>query len=334
MITLRPYQQEALDKLKQSLKSNKEPILVTASVGAGKSLIIAELLKLMESVGYPVLCLTLNSTLIKQNANTYQLQGGKCGIYCAGLKSKECKPLIVFASPHSVSQDIKNKKEISSKPFKLIVVDEAHNIHPHDNKTMYMRIFNHYAMLAQQEQYSFRIVGLTGTPFRGKSQSIIGENAFFKHEVCNISTSYLIDEGYLVRPIFNDIETAYDFKDIKVRSTGKFDQKQIEAKIDERLTSTIMSEILHIVSSSRNGAFIFCSSAKHCHEALKSLPEGEAHIILGETPFDERERIIELAREGKVKYLLSVNCLMTGVDVPLFDTIAWLRPTESLTIYI
>lgn len=332
---LRPYQQDAVDKLKHSLKHNTGPYLITASVGAGKSLIIASVLRWLEDFGYRCLCLTLNSTLIQQNANAYKLQDGDCGIYCAGLNAKEHEKIIVFGSPHSVSNDIKNKNEISRSPFQLIIVDECHQISPHNHKSMYMRIFNHYRNLALEGQYSFRIVGLTGTPYRGKNESILGDNAFFKEEICNISTAWLVKNKYLSPPVFNKIDKQYDFSNLRVKATGQFDNKQLSSIVDSntRLTHDIMQEVSSIVLSERFGAFIFASTIQHCHECSKSLPEGLWAIITGDTPHEERSRIIAGANQGTIKFLINVNCLTVGVDIPAFDVCAWLRPTESLILF-
>ena len=332
---LRPYQQQALDSLLKRLKETSHPLLVNASVGAGKSLIIAELLLIMERANFNVLCLTLNSTLIQQNAEAYKIQGGNAGIYCAALKAKETENLIIFASPNSVCQDIRSKGKISKKKFNLIVVDECHNISPADESTMFRRIINHYGLMSQGDSYSFRVIGLTGTPYRGKGESIIGKDQFFKEEVCNISTSWLIENNYLVRPQFGYIDKSYDFSKLHVNSMGKFNEREIQEIVDKntRLTHDIMLEVSAIVNEKRKGAFIFAATRKHCEECLKSLPNGEVYIITGETAHEERKRILESAREGKTKYLVSVNCLNVGVDVPSFDIAVWVRPTESLVLY-
>ena len=333
---LRDYQQTIVDEIKRRLKESDDPILVDASVGSGKSLIIATILLLVEKAGFRALCLTLNSTLIKQNAEVYNLQGGKAGIYCAGLNSKETKNLVIFASPHSVCQDIRNKQEISRQPFKLIVIDESHNINPHDSSSMYMRILNHYGMMAQTEQYKFKIIGLTGTPYRGKGESIVGPTGLFKTKACEITTSWLIQQGFLTKPYFGLPQVdSFDFSQVRIKNTGKFDQKQLAQIVDEneRLTGEIMREITRVVENGRQGAFIFASTRKHCLECLKSLPEGQAAIITGETGHEQRKQILEGARTGSIKYLINVNCLTVGVDVPSFDVCAWLRPTESLVLY-
>lgn len=332
---LRPYQEIVVQTLKERLKAVKHPLLVTASVGAGKSLIIAEILLWMEKSGFRVLCLTLNSTLIQQNAEAYKCQGGHCGIYVGSLQSYETEPLVIFGSPQSVCNGIRNQDEISKCCFNLIVIDEAHNIDPHDSDTMYQRIINHFGLLSQAKQYSFRTIGLTGTPYRGKGNSIIGQNQFFKEEVCDISTIWLISHGYLTKPIFGLTEAqGYDFSKIRVNSMGKFSGSELQAVIDAnaRLTTLIMRELQEIMKN-RVGAFVFATTKKHCDECAQSLPTGEWAIITGETPHEERKKIIAKAKAGVIKYLINVNCLVTGVDISSFDVCCWCRPTESLVLY-
>lgn len=333
--TLRPYQKDALDELLAKLKESKEPSLVVASVGAGKSLIIAELLLIIEKANYRALCLTLNSDLIRQNVATYIGQGGHASIYCAALDEKDYSQPIVFASPHSIHNGIKNDKALQDLRFNIIIIDEAHNVNTNDKKSMYMRLLNHYGHLAQAEQYSYRVVGLTGTPFRGKGFEIVGERCFFKHRIADITTSWLIDNHYLVDPHFGlPAGEAYDFSKLKIMSTGKFDGKQLQQAIDQqqRLTAKIMQEVVKTVSK-RNGAFIFASTVKHCEECLRELPADESAMITGETPSEERNRILNLARKGFIKYLVNVNVLTVGIDVPNFDTVVFVRPTESLVLY-
>lgn len=334
---LRPYQQDAVLTLKRRLKETTDPLLVNASVGAGKSLIIASILLMLEKSGMRALCLTLNSTLIQQNSETYKLQNGNCGVYCSSLKSKDCENLIIFASPNSICQGIRNKNKISTKPFQLIVIDEVHNLNFHDSSSMYMRIINHYSLLCQEKQINFRLIGLTGTPYRGKGVSIVGENQFFKTEDVTISSDWLIRNGFLSTPEFGLPKSdGFDFSKLKMNSFGKFNQTEIDNVIgnNERLTADIMREIVSVVESGRNGAFIFASSIAHCQECFNALPTGQAAIITGITKAHERKSILQRAANLEVKYLISVGCLMTGIDLPIYQVAAWLRPTESLGLYI
>ena len=337
MKTLRPYQQEVLDKLRTRLKETDYPLLVNASVGAGKSLIIAELLMLIERAGWRALCLTMNSTLIRQNADTYKQQGGHAGIYCASLGMKDTSEPIIFASPMSVRGSIKKEGKFSKIPFNLIIVDECHNINFNEKGTTYMRIFNHYAIYAQALGHKLRFVGLTGTPYRGKGHTIVGEKLFFKEEVCAITAEWLIENTYLTPPLWGYCEKTlqYDFNQLKINSMGKFNSADLDNAVQKqpRLTGKIMAEVTEIVKN-RTGAFIFASSIKHCHECAEWLPPEETAIITGDTPDKMRELYITQARAGIIKYLVNVNVLCTGVDVPNFDTVVFVRPTESLVLYM
>lgn len=38
--------------------------------------------------------------------------------------------------------------------------------------------------------------------------------------------------------------------------------------------------------------------------------------------------------QGKIQYLFSVDLFNEGLDIPVLDTVLFLRPTESLTIFL
>ena len=335
--TLRPYQQDAFDKIRIRLKETTDPLLVNASVGAGKTMIISALLRVIEKANWRALCLTMNSNLIEQNAESYIEQGGTCGIFCTGLGERDQDSNIIFASPHSIIQGIKKENKIKDARFNLIIVDECHNINNNDKGSMYIRILKHYGMSAQSEKYSFRVIGLTGTPYRGKTVSIIGPKEYFHEETVSISMPWLIDNGYLVCPIFGKTNVdSFDMSSIRVDNSGKFKHKDLQDAIDrkERLTGEIMREIVQVVEGGRNGAFIFASTIKHAYECMRSLPSEQSAIITAKTKAKDRKHILSQARAGKIKYLVNVATLLVGIDVPNYDLCAWCRPTESLTLFI
>ena len=331
MLELRPYQNDAVKQTLDSLITSDEPTLLVASVGSGKSVIIATVCRELERKEKRILCLVNSSELVRNNAKTYEEQGGSPSIFCSTLNEKCIDNPVIFATPQSVISAIKSNAPISQIKFNLIVVDEAHGINFLNEKTIFMRILRHYKHL----YLPMRLLGLTGTPFRGKGDSIVGDNALFKKTVGNIDTPWLIDNGYLVRPTFGYHEiTGFDFSGCKIQNTGEFKGSDLQAVIDKnyRLTGEILIEAQSIMDN-RQGAFVFCSTIQHCHEALGALPD-TARLIVGDTLDKERHEILTDAREGRVKFLVSVNCLMVGVDVPLFDTIIWLRPTSSLVLYV
>jgi DNA repair protein RadD len=331
---LRPYQQQAVNDCWEALKLDDDPVLLMASVGAGKSLMLANILLTMQQAGKRALCLVNNAELVRNNCATFIDEGGQASIYCAALESKDTSCPIVFGTPQSILNGINKNEEIGKIRFNLIVVDEAHAINYLNSRTCFMRILRHY----KQEYSGMRLLGATGTNFRFKGTSIVGPECLFKSQVGNITTEQLIKDKYLIEPLFKiDQNLVLDFSKVKIKQNGQFDQKQLELVIEQsaRLTELICKQVVHIIGSqNRRGVFFFATTKKHAFEILSHLPAEESAIILGETPQDERTEILEKARCGQIKYLVNIAIISVGVDIPAYDTIAYLRPTESLVLLV
>lgn len=318
----------------QSLRLDDKPTLLMASVGAGKSLMLADILLTMQRVGKRALCLVNNAELVRNNCETFLKQGGHSSIYCAALKCKDASAPVIFGTPQSILNAINKNESIASIKFNLIVVDEAHAINYLNDRSGFMRILRHY----KQEYPDMRLLGATGTNFRFKGTSIVGDECLFKRQVGNITTERLISEQYLIKPVFEvDPSLVIDFSKVKVKQNGKFSEKDLELVVSSnaRLTELICKQLVHIMESqARYGVFIFATTKKHAYEILSHLPPHESAIILGETPQDERTHILEQARRGIIRYLVNIAIISVGVDVPAYDTIAYLRPTESLVLLV
>ena len=82
--TLRPYQSDAVNSTLKQMRLSPEPCLIDASVSAGKTLIVAALMKAMEDNRRNSLCLSMSSELIEQNSDEYADYANKCSVFCAG----------------------------------------------------------------------------------------------------------------------------------------------------------------------------------------------------------------------------------------------------------
>lgn len=334
MKQLRPYQEVAVKECWDALKKNDDPVLLMASVGSGKSLMLGSILLTMQKANKKALCLVNNAELVRNNCETFKEQGGLASIFCAALKVKDISQSVIFATPQTIINAINKNHTIANIIFNLIIVDEAHAINYLNHKSSFMRVLRHY----KQQYKDMRVLGATGTNYRFKGTPIVGDDAFFKTQVGNISTEWLIAEGYLIEPHFEiDRNLVLDFSKVKVKKNGLFDQKQLETVIDNstRLTELISAQIVHVMQKdNRFGVFIFASTKKHAHEIYNHLPANESAIILGEMPQNERTLILEKARKGEIRYLVNIAIISVGVDIPAYDTIAYMRPTESLVLLV
>lgn len=330
---LRPYQQQAVKECWNALKENDEPILLMACVGSGKSLMLADIALTMQKAGKKVLCIVNNSELVRNNCATFIEQGGKASTYCALLDSKCIRESVVFGSPQSVINGIKKNESISKIKFNLIIIDEAHNIDSANHKSIFLRILRHFKDLYQP----MRVLGSTGTNFRYQGTEIVGEKSLFKKQVGNITIEMLIELCFLISPGFEIEESlVMDFSKVSVKK-GRFNAKELQKVVDNnsRLTKLICDQIVHVMESqNRFGCFIFATTKQHAYEILSYLPSDESAIILGETKQDERNKIFEMSRMGRIKYIVNIAIVSVGVDIPAFDTVAYLRPTESLVLLI
>ncbi len=332
--TLRKYQQDAVDECWKYLKLNDDPVLLMASVGAGKSLMLADILKTLQNFNKKALCIVNNAELVRNNHETYINQGGEASIYCAALNSKDASKNIIFGTPQSIINGIEKNEEIGKIEFNIIIVDEAHAINYHNQRSSFMRILRFY----KHRNNKLRVLGATGTNYRFKGFPIVGRDCLFKTQVGNITTEYLIDHDYLVNPIFKiDRNLIIDFSEVKVRKNGLFDQKQLEKVIKDnvRTTELICKQLIDFTENQKRfGVFIFATTKKHAQEIYNHLPAEQSAIILGDTPQHERTEILDKARIGTIKYLVNIAIISVGVDVPSYDTIAYLRPTESLVLLV
>lgn len=351
MYELRDYQQKAHDAtlahMRETFKTKKfEPAYVSASVGAGKTLLIAFLTQqIMSRPGNSVLVLARQGELIKQNAEDAREVGVKLSIFSASLNQKSTYYPVVFGTEGTVGRGL--GKEFKDRTFTAILIDENHMVPWQDclldePETQYGKILKHFNDNAKRLGVNPPLViGYTGSPYRG-SESIYGP--YWKKQLTDISTYELINKGFLVPPVFGfgdeahqyesmakfkakGGEGAQDFSTTELREMGKAVCKE------QTKTQAIIEEVIQR-SQNRGGVLITCASKKHCEQVSECLPENQWAIVTDSTGPKKRIEILDAAKEGKLKYVIQIGCLTTGVNIPIWDTCVILRKIGSLTLLI
>lgn len=341
----RDYQEPILDSIINHCKKKyAKPAFVDISVGGGKTAIYAFIADHVASKGGKVMVLARQGELVEQNSTFGWKAGFKNSIYSASLKQKAKKYPIVYASEGTVARQINengdfgySKCDITGK-YKpnwcpdLLMIDECHQVNYEDEENQYMKIINFFLLMNPK----MRIIGGTGSPIRGKKY-IVGD--FWSERLYELPTSKLVEWGWLVPPIFGfpeEQEDGYDFSSIDVDKDGdSFSDDELDEIVlsDPTLTHKIIRQIVE-KTDDRLGVLIFCSTKKHCKEAVQALPVGSYGVVSDDTPFKERAKIYKDSRKGKIKYLVNVGVLATGYNNPRIDTVCYLRPLDSLTLLI
>jgi superfamily II DNA or RNA helicase len=212
-----------------------------------------------------------------------------------------------------------NDEYFSKNHFDYIIVDEFH----HADAPTYRRLIDYF-----EPEF---LLGLTATPDRADNGDI--------YEICDYNIAYEcnfrtgINNGWLVPFEYYGIYDDIDYSFIPWRS-GKYDLEALENKlmIEER-----SAEILKKYKTySKNKTIGFCASVKHAkYMEIYFKNHGiKCASILGETPKSDRVQIIKDFRNGDLKLIFVVDIFNEGVDIPDIETVMFLRPTTSYTIFI
>jgi len=335
-VILREYQQQAADAALSWVRKTTDPCIIHAPTGAGKSLIIAEIARVLHDVsgGKRVLVTAPSAELVVQDAEKFRAMAGPCSIMSASAGETSMRYPVIFGTPGT----IKGKVRRFGADFCAVIVDEGHRI-TNQIKSIIDRIREHNP--------NVRVIALSATPYRlgegyvyamDENGKPVGEHAardpYYTARVYTISERYLIEQGYLTPPVIGDIGSDhYETLHMEVNSKGKFDRSEMDRAYHGhgRKTAYIVADVV-AKSQDRQGVMLFAATVEHAEEIMASLPPRLAAIVTGKTRAAERARIIARFKAKEIKYLVNVEVLTTGFDAPHVDVIALLRATESVAL--
>lgn len=330
-IKLRDYQRKTIDKLIDYFINKKGNPCVVLPTGAGKSIVMAKFIE--ECITkWPSLrfCVVAHvKELVKQNAEKMKMimPDADIGIYSAGLKQKDKKSQITFAS----IQSIYNKTFSEVGDFDVLLVDEAHRI-PVSGEGQYRKFIDDQKSLTK----GFKVAGFTATPYRLKGGQICHRDNILNKICYEAPIKELIEDGYLCKPVSLNDDVKIDTSDVKT-SAGDFNLGELNQKVvaTEIVNKTVKEIVTH--TENRKKVIIFAVSVEHAE--LLSLEFLENYgiacpVVSGESSSDERDCFIEGFNDGTFKYLVNCMVLTEGFDSPGVDCVAIVRPTKSPGLYM
>lgn len=322
MYTLRPYQQQAVDKAIEFFTGNpKGNAIEVLPTGSGKSLVIANIAKELDE---PLLVFQPTKEILEQNISKLLSYGHHATIYSASCGEKRLSP-ITFATIGSVI-----RKTHILKDFKHIIVDECHFCN--SKAGMYRDLF--------QELGQVKVLGLTATPYRlvtdGFGGSILKfltrtRPRIFRDVIYYVQNEDLFRAGYLSEISYKSV-AGFDASQLRLNSTGADYLDASVRKYYQRVG--FKDKIVGVVNnllSERRGVLIFTRFIEESESLVSKIPHSA--IVTGKTPRGERELILKSFKSGETKVVANVGVLTTGFDYPELDTIVLARPTLSLALY-
>jgi DNA repair protein RadD len=338
-LKLRYYQRNAIDALHSWFDTKPEdPALIALPTAAGKTIIFSHFIKEVfhKNPKARFLIMAHRKELVAQAESKLKSvwPDAPVGVLAAGMKRFQHNAQILVASRDTLASP-KRLEKVGK--FDYMIIDEAHNVPP-SSLTRYKKIID-----TLSERQSMKVMGCTATPYRMGQGYIYGnrKDHFFKGLAYSVSIPELIQAGYLCRL------SAFAVNDNAIIDAGKvslkfkggdFREKELEdiAMVDETIIEVISDWIDNAYTKGRTASVFFCVSVLHAQKMTQYLKQHgiNAAVVTGETPNQDRDKILADFESGKLHALCNVGVLTEGWDAPRTDCIALLRPTQSVGLYV
>jgi len=317
-VSLRPYQKEALDSISSFIEKDVTRQLVVLPTGAGKTVIFTQLPQHLNNA-LPMLILAHREELLTQAKDKLEWSNPDLTVEIEQADKYADKADVVVASVPTLGRDASDRINRFPKDyFRTIVIDEAH----HAAAPTYRRILDYF-------ENSFTL-GVTATPQRSDNTrltDVFDEIVYYKTIVD------LIEEGWLARLVGYRIQTNTDISEVQTRE-GDYVASQLQDTVNtpER-NATIVASYSQICPDAK--AIAFCSGVEHANDLAASFTQASitSEVIVGTTPSDERQAILQRFSTGETKVLVNVGVLTEGFDEPSVEAIILARPTRSSLLY-
>ena len=221
-------------------------------------------------------------------------------------------------------------KQVGSGFYDYIVVDEVH----HGASDSYRPIFAHFQPAI--------LLGLTATPERMDGKSVAAD--FHNTFAAEIRLPEALEEKLLCPFHYFGVADPVATDDDRFWRNGNYSKSELENvyTLDQghalRRLDAILAALERYQPDYRTSAkgIGFCVTINHAiYMAQKFSDRGipSAALVSGISS-DERESMLSGFKNGSLIFLFTVDVLNEGLDIPEINLVMFLRPTESLTVFL
>lgn len=318
MFTLRPYQEDCVQRLRQSFRDGKKAPLLVLPTGGGKTVCFGVISKNTQARGSRVVILTHREELLYQVSETLsELEVEH------GLISKDShydrRYLTHVASVFTL---VRRLSRIAVP--NLVVVDEAHHAIAGSS---WGRVLSYW----REMNPSLMVVAVSATPERLSGE---GLRDMFDDLVVGPTVKELIALKALCNYRMFAPASPVDTSKMHTRG-GDFVKAELEAVM---ANGAIVGNAITHYTKHCNGApaAAFCVSRQHALDTAERFRAAgyRAVNIDGSMSKEIRRALIADVRRGALNVVTSCDLLGEGLDVPGLHAAILLRPTQSLALYL
>ena len=225
-----------------------------------------------------------------------------------------------------------NSQNFTSKTepdfYDYIIVDEFH----HAAAETYQKLLSYYKPKI--------LLGLTATPERMDGKSVL--QYFDDRIAAEIRLPEAIERELLSPFHYFGITDSADLSGLKWMRGG-YDTRELSnlftmnsAIADKRAGMTIETIKKYVTDTVKVKALGFCVSIEHAQYMSDFFNKNgfPSMCLTAKTHDDERSSAKEKLIKGEIQYIFVVDLYNEGVDIPDVNTVLFLRPTESLTVFL
>lgn len=330
LMRAKDYQQEILEKLDVERNVHGHfRNLVVAATGTGKTVIAAFDFKRYREA-HPdchFLFIAHRQEILHQAMQTFRivLDDPNFGSIWDG-NNEPSNYQHVFASKDTLRNRV-DTLQLRADYYDYMVVDEVHHI----VAPTYVKL-----MTCFKPQI---LLGLTATPERTNEQEDI--TVFFDgHISAEIRLPAALNAGLLAPFYYYGIPDNVNLSEVKWSGHGYdiAELSRIYTQNDYR-TGLILRKMQEYIGNNqlhKVRALCFCVDKNHAKfmNAKFTLAGLKTDVLTSDDDDRHRNIVKKRLQAGTINYLFVVDLFNEGVDIPEIDTILFLRPTESATVFL
>ncbi|SNR31259.1 DUF3427 domain-containing protein [Blastococcus mobilis] len=321
------YQREILDELDaERVVHGRWRNLVVMATGTGKTVVSALDYRRLRAArtAERLLFIAHREQLLIQSLATFRhvLRQGDFGeLFVGGQRPREWKH--VFGSVQSLTQ--LDLAELDPNHFDMVIVDEFH----HAEAATYTRLLEHLQPKV--------LLGLTATPERTDGADV--RRWFDGRTAVELRLWEALEQGLLAPFQYFGIHDDVALDQLRWRRGRGYDAAELTNVYtgdDHRVRLILQAVMDKVADPGQMRALGFCVSIQHAQfmTARFNAAGIPSLAVTSTTSREQRAAALAALRDGTVNALFTVDLFNEGVDVPSVDTVLFLRPTESATVFL
>ena len=326
-----PFQQKILDTLRTEREiHHRYHNLVVAATGTGKTAIAAFDYRnyVKEHKGAKLLFIAHREEILKQSQDCFRqvLKDASFGELAVGGNKAE-NPDHLFMSIQTLNSS-KFCQKMDPYFYDMIIIDEFH----HAEAKSYQELLGYFKPKI--------LLGLTATPERMDGKDILSR--FDGHMAVEIRLPDAIERRLLCPFHYFGVDDPIDLSSVKW-TKGHYDEDELSqiytadgANAKQRAEAIVNALDRYTADLNDVKALGFCVSQEHARYMANYFNQkGIASINLdANSPDDLRRSAKQNLNQGDIKVIFTVDLFNEGVDIPAVNTVLFLRPTNSLAVFL